>query len=174
MTSRIRRILVPTDFSTGSDHALRYAAMLQRQTGARLFVLHVIEDPTITGLWPDLYVSELPDIRAGLREHAQARMSAQVKRLRVPYASADIAMGLTAQLIAAMAEQHACDLIVMGTHGRSGVAHLVLGSVAERVLRTAPCPVLVVRAPRRPARTRGRTRAAGRRATNSSRGPSGR
>ena len=146
---RITRILVPTDFSRGSDHALKYADMLRRQTGAKLSVLHVVEDPTLTGIWPDVYVSELPDIRAGLREHARTSLAAQLKRLRLDRLTADVALGMTAQVIAAMAEQQKCDLIVMGTHGRSGFAHVVLGSVAERVLRMAPCPVLVVREPRR-------------------------
>ena len=146
---RIRRILVPTDFSQGSDHALRYAAMLRRQTGAKLFVLHVVEDPTLTGIWPDVYVSELPDIRAGLREHARTSLAAELKRLRLDRLTADIAIGQSAQVICVMAERHKCDLIVMGTHGRTGVAHLMLGSVAERVVRMAPCPVLVVREPRR-------------------------
>jgi universal stress protein A len=130
--------------------------MLRRRTGARLYVLHVVEDPTLTGIWPDVYVSDLPDIRAGLRAHAERSLAAQLRRLRLGGITADIAIGLSAQVICMMAEQRKCDLIVMGTHGRSGVAHLLLGSVAERVLRMAPCPVLVVREPRRRARGHGR------------------
>jgi nucleotide-binding universal stress UspA family protein len=118
----------------------------------------VIEDPTLTGVWPDLFVAELPDIRAGLREYAATSLASQVRRLRIRGVKTDIAMGLTAQTIAMMAEHRKCDLIVMGTHGRSGLSHVVLGSVAERVLRMAPCPVLAVREPKRRKTARPRSR----------------
>lgn len=152
MTKKITRILAATDFSKGSRVALAYADMLRRQTGAALHVLHVVEDPTITGMWPDVYLAELPDLRAEMVTFARKSLAAEMRALRLTGVTTEVAIGPAAQAIAAMAEHHKADLIVMGTHGRTGVAHVLLGSVAERVLRLAPCPVLTVRAPRARAR----------------------
>lgn len=161
MKSRITRILAATDFSPGSREALAYADTLRRQTGAALFVVHVVEDPTVTGLWPELYVADLPDLRRGLVGFAHKSLAAETKRLRLTDARTEVAIGPAARTIAAIAEKLNCDLIVMGTHGRSGLAHVVLGSVAERVLRIAHCPVLAVRETRRKRRgARGRARRA--------------
>ena len=163
MKSRITRILVPTDFSRGSREALAYADTLRRQTGARLFVVHVLEDPTVTGIWPEMYVPDLPDVRRGLVGFAHKSLAAETRRLQLSDVTTEVAIGPAATTIAAIAERLNCDLIVMGTHGRGGLSHLVLGSVAERVLRIAHCPVLAVRETKRTARrTRGRsaTRAA--------------
>lgn len=145
MQSRITRILVPTDFSRGSRDALAYADTLRRQTGAKLIVVHVVEDPTVTGIWPEMYVPNLPDVRRGLVGFAHKSLAAETKRLRLTDVATEVAIGPAAQTIAAIAKRLKCDLIVMGTHGRSGLAHVVLGSVAERVLRMAHCPVLAVR-----------------------------
>lgn len=145
MITKITRIVAATDFSKGSRAALKYADMLRRQTGATLHVLHVVEDPTITGMWPDVYLAELPDLRAELVAHARTTLRAETRTLRVPRVTTEVAVGPTAQVIAAMAEHHRADLIVMGTHGRTGLSHVLLGSVAERVVRLAPCPVLTVR-----------------------------
>ena len=150
MTRKVSRILAATDFSEGSRIALRYAGMLRRQTGATLHVLHVVEDPTTTGVWPDVYLAELPDLRAELVAFAKASLTAETRRLRLSGVTTEVGVGPTAQVIAAMAEHHRSDLIVMGTHGRTGLSHVWLGSVAERVMRLAPCPVLTVRAMRIP------------------------
>lgn len=152
MTKKITRILAATDFSKGSRVALAYADRLRRQTGAVLHVLHVVEDPTITGMWPDVYIAELPDLRADLVAYARKSLAAEMRALRLTGVTTEVAVGPAAQSIAAMAEHHESDLIVMGTHGRTGVARVLLGSVAERLLRLAPCPVLTVRAPRARAR----------------------
>jgi universal stress protein A len=148
VTKKISRILAATDFSEGSRLALQYANMLRGQTGAALHVLHVVEDPTITGMWPDVYLAQLPDLRAELVSFARASLTAETRALRLSGVTTEIAVGPAAQVIAAMAEHHRSDLIVMGTHGRTGLSHVLLGSVAERVVRLAPCPVLTVRAPR--------------------------
>lgn len=161
MRSRITRILAATDFSRGSREALAYADTLRRQTGAALFIVHVVEDPTVTGVWPEMYVPDLPDIRRGLVGYAHKSLAAETKRLRLAETTTEVAIGPAAQTIAALAERLHCDLIVMGTHGRSGLAHVLLGSVAERVLRMAHCPVLAVRETRRTRRrARGRVRRA--------------
>ncbi|MBM4133513.1 MAG: universal stress protein [Nitrospira sp.] len=142
----IRRLLVPVDFSDYSLEALEYAAQLAKQCGAALTLLHVME-PVAYGL----------DFTLALGEDAQATRAGLEARL------ADLAAPLLAQGLAV--EQHvrggtpidsilgwtshqACDLIVMGTHGRRGLSHLASGSVAEAVLRRAPCPVLTVKSPK--------------------------
>lgn len=161
MKSRITRILAATDFSRGSRRALEYADTLRRQTGAALIVVHVVEDPTVTGVWPEMYLPDLPDLRRGLVGFAHKSLAAETRRLRLTDVTTEVAIGPAAQTIAAIAERLKCDLIVMGTHGRSGLAHVVLGSVAERVLRMAHCPVLAVReTKRRSRRPRGRAKRA--------------
>lgn len=122
----IRRILFPTDFSEASRRAGETALALARHFGARLVVLHVI--PPVTDPEPR---------RAALRSLA-AELAADV-----PVETETVA-GVPARQIAASASRHRIDLIVMGTHGRTGASHALLGSVAEAVLRRAPCPVLTV------------------------------
>lgn len=123
----IRRILVPTDFGQASDAALAQARELAAALGASLHLVHVVED------------AERADALAASLEAALGHQTALLS-------------GPTARTIVEYAADRAFDLIVMGTHGRTGVAHLLLGSVAEQVVRTAPCPVLTVRERRAPAR----------------------
>ena len=148
MKATLSRILVPTDFSPSSDAALDYAKLLAEPFGASLHLLHILEQPNVAGAWgSEVYVQELPRIREAAEKEAQARLDqsltpAERDRLR---ASTAIADGQVAETIVETGRRGNCDLIVMGTHGRSGVAHLLLGSVAEKVARTASCPVLIVR-----------------------------
>ena len=150
MTRTIARILVPTDFGPAAGAALDYAITLARQFEASLRLLHVVDDPFVAGAaWgSEVYVGPVPAMRETLVDEAAAKLSAQLERADVgPVpARSEVRIGRPADLIREVAEQEACDLIVMGTHGRTGMAHLLMGSVAERVLRTAPCPVMTVRA----------------------------
>jgi nucleotide-binding universal stress UspA family protein len=149
MRHALERILVPTDFSAASDEALEYGKMIGVRFGASLHVLHVIEEPDIAGAWgSEAYVGELPRIREAAQRAAEERLKqiftgTESERLQP---STEIADGRVAPTIVEVARRRHIDLIVMGTHGRSGVAHLLLGSVTEKVLRTASCPVLAVRA----------------------------
>jgi nucleotide-binding universal stress UspA family protein len=147
--TELSRILVPTDFSASSDAALEYGKMLAQRLGASLHMLHVIEEPDVAGGWgSEVYVAELPRIREAALREAETRLNeilTHTERGDVQL-STDIADGRAAPTIIDVARRRHIDLIVMGTHGRSGVAHLLLGSVTEKVLRTASCPVLVVRA----------------------------
>ena len=144
MTPAFSNILVPTDFSPGSRLALEYALALARKLDARIHLLHVVEDPAVTGMWTEAYL----DI-AALREERQADAERQMRALQktagAEDASYEIAAGPVPETIAAAASDNAADFIVMGTHGRTGLAHVLVGSVAERVIRTAACPVLTVR-----------------------------
>jgi nucleotide-binding universal stress UspA family protein len=148
MAPHVTRILVPTDFSETADAALEYAKTLATNLGASVHLLHVFQDPNIPAAYAnEVFVPPPPDLRehelAAARTGLLKRMSAEdEKRFAGTRA---IVEGLTAKEIVKYAEQYAIDLIVMGTHGRRGVAHLLLGSVAEHVVRTARCPVLTVR-----------------------------
>jgi len=138
----LRTILHPTDFSERSEFALRLACALARDYSARLIVLHTVTIPTAVfgeGVVP-------PDIDA-----YQEEMSEKLQRLEVPVADVDVERRLrrgdpVAEILR-LAEDGACDLIVMGTHGRTGLGRLLMGSVAEQVVRRAPCPVLTVKTP---------------------------
>ncbi len=142
------RILVPTDFSPPSDAALEYARILAAKFGSSLQILHVIDDPTASSEFvADGFAPSTEDIRTGLIQHARKRLDHLlnlVDRSRY-HAYADAIMGLPAASIVDYAMATDTGLIVMGTHGRTGLAHLLMGSVAEQVVRTATCPVLTVR-----------------------------
>jgi nucleotide-binding universal stress UspA family protein len=142
------RILVPTDFSETSDAALAYARAIAARFGGTLQLVHVLEDPFVVGpLGTELFVTETPALRAALLSDANERLDSRLRaddreRFR---ASGEVVIGTGARTIVEYAAAQQIDLIVMGTHGRGGLSHLLLGSVAERVVRTASCPVLTVR-----------------------------
>jgi nucleotide-binding universal stress UspA family protein len=144
----VRRILHPTDFSAASRPAFRRAVALAKAERAQLIVAHVL--PAIVVL-PDGYMS--PDtwnqLERGERMAAQRQLNkvlAEAKRAGVRARSVLIDIGVTHEQIVRFAKAHRIDLIVMGTHGRSGVVKAILGSVASRVLASARCPVVTVQA----------------------------
>ncbi|HKA55947.1 MAG TPA: universal stress protein [Candidatus Binatia bacterium] len=131
----IRTILHPTDFSPQSEQAYRAARILARDCNARLIVVHVLTPPPLRTArekerGPEASDTQLRDLRTKLRG-----LSHTYKILQ----------GRPAAEIVAAAKNIGADLIVMGTHGRSGLTRALLGSVAESVLRKAPCPVLTVK-----------------------------
>jgi universal stress protein A len=145
----LKNILVATDFSDPSATALRYGWTLAQTFGATLHVLHVIDD-VYERLGGEAYLAGSPNLQANLEAAARKRLDDLLvdddpvplpKRAIVKIADA------TAPAIVQYAKDSISDLIVVGTHGRGGFAHLIVGSVAERVVRTAPCPVLTVRSP---------------------------
>ena len=142
------RILVPTDFSPPSDAALEYARILAAKFGSSLRILHVIDDPTASSDFvADGFAPSTEDIRTTMLEETRTRLDSvmnHVDRTRY-HAHADAVLGMPAATIVDYATATHAGLIVMGTHGRTGLAHLLMGSVAEQVVRTAPCPVLTVR-----------------------------
>jgi nucleotide-binding universal stress UspA family protein len=146
MTESITRILVPVDFSAHSDRAMRYAATLAGRVGASVELLHVVEDLTY-GAFSEVYVPNVPALMEEAINSAVDRLT-PLKAEVFPH-GADVetvvSMGRPALTIVEHARAGKFDLIVMGTHGRTGLGHLLMGSVAEHVVRTAPCPVLTVR-----------------------------
>ena len=148
MRTTIDRILVPTDFSTTADAALDYARVLAVRFGAELRLLHVLEDQYLGGVSSgEVYIPEPSDLRAALTKEADALLAKRVDPLRDANlrVNASVVVGRSFRAIVDHASAYGADLIVMGTHGRTGIQHLLLGSVAERIVRTATCPVLTVR-----------------------------
>ena len=152
MTEAITRILVPVDFSAHSDRALRYATTLADRFNATVEVLHVVEDPFVSGAWsPEAVAPNIPELLADLVAAARGKLdelkAATIRRgVRLETTVlTTVLTGKPADSIADYARTERFDLIVMGTHGRTGLSHALLGSVAERVVRKAPCPVLTVR-----------------------------
>lgn len=143
----IKNIVVATDFSEPSGIALAYGRDLARTYHARLHVLHVVEDVMLR------YAPEVGFIGPDLQRDLDARASRELNALItdddrrtldvVPVTDRGIN---PADAIVRYAKEHAIDVIVTGTHGRGAVKHFLMGSVAERVVRTAPCPVLTVHA----------------------------
>ncbi len=142
MRIMIMNILVPTDFSRPSEQALTYARSLAQRFGASLHLLHVVNRPLLAeGLAAEAFMNESAALGADMVEVAQQRLH----KLAPGAASTDVVFGYAAKSIVEHASRLGADLIVMGSHGRTGIAHVLLGSVAEAVVRTAPCPVLTVR-----------------------------
>jgi nucleotide-binding universal stress UspA family protein len=144
----LKEILVPTDFSEASEVALRYGQALAERFGATLHVVHVIEDLFIPGLATEGYLP-MPGYFEDMERQAHEqlnKMLAVVDRDKLR-TQAETKRGSAFLEIVRYAKDHGIDLIVMGTHGRGPIAHMLMGSVAEKVVRKAPCPVLTVRHP---------------------------
>ncbi len=147
MVPQFRTILVATDFSQPSEHALEYARALARSFGATLHLLHVVPDPVLASAWSEAYAYDLTALGERLRRDAEQQLTERAQAIGDVAVTTEALVGSPAATIAVTAAERGIDLIVMGTHGRSGFSHLFMGSVAERVVRSAPCPVLTVREP---------------------------
>jgi nucleotide-binding universal stress UspA family protein len=143
----LRKILVPTDFSPHAQRALEWAAFLASAHGSEIVLLHVV--PPASAMWaPDIELEhrieeQLAELWTRTEEKLKAEASAI--RERVKSVAPLVIQGQPFLEICEVAKGHGVHLIVMGTHGRTGLQHVWLGSVAERVVRHAPCPVMTVR-----------------------------
>ena len=145
MNVEIHRILFPTDFSPSAQQAQNYACALAEKFSAELHVLHVVPDPLPVpgseGSWilPDDSVPRLVrEAELELAVRMEAALTGDLTVVRSVHA------GKPVQAIIDYANGHEIDLIVIGTHGHTGLSHLLLGSIAEKVVRLATCPVLTV------------------------------
>lgn len=144
----MKHILVATDFGEAADGALTYGRELARRFDATLHVLHVADNVYITAFGAETYASFAPDLQRDIEENAQRRLKEAVidsdgsgpRTVPVVMTSSSPAFA-----IIDYAREHEIDMIIMGTHGRGTLGHLLMGSVAERVVRLAPCPVLTIR-----------------------------
>jgi len=147
-----KTILVPYDFSASADHALSVAVSEARAHGAHIVLVHVVELSPHFGPETTLILPEGSRTPVGIHHYARARAEADLRDLiaRLP---GDVAItsvvreGAPADEIDEVARDRAADVIVMGTHGRTGLRRLVAGSTAERVVRTSQVPVMTIRHP---------------------------
>ncbi len=149
----VRTILHPTDFSEPADSAYQVARLIARECGARLIALHVAGlhidvSPAVCTEWGVPFV--LPGDYLGYHSSLRGRLQAKFESDPRVHVETRLEDGDAAEEILRTAEDVACDLIVMGTHGRSGLGRLIMGSVAEAVVRQARCPVLTLRSPINP------------------------
>ena len=146
----VQQILVATDFSEISRDAIEYATQLAESFCARLHVLHVVEEPF--GYVADTrgFIPEVDAFRETLNQAARSQLHTVLTPEEIQRWQAHLALrtGTPYAEIVRYAKDHAIDLIVIGTHGRGPFGHFLLGSVAEKVVRYADCPVLTVRQPR--------------------------
>jgi nucleotide-binding universal stress UspA family protein len=139
-------ILVPTDFSAPSAHALGYAETLASALGGTLHVVHIIQDIEYTEEWGNVY-TKIKEIRDLVEERSREKLQQIEQELRagnIPFVSA-FGYGRPDVALANYASERDINLIVIGVSGKAGVEHFVLGSTTERLLRKASCPVLAVR-----------------------------
>ncbi len=148
MKIEIGKILCPVDFSDHSEHALRYAVAFASAYDAELEMLHVVELPFL----PPYSVAGVPELRLPV-EQIQTQCEELLGELTKRYGelhpkiTGKVVMGTPFLEIIREAREGEFDLIVVGTHGRAGLKHVLIGSVAEKVVRKAPCPVLSVKSP---------------------------
>jgi nucleotide-binding universal stress UspA family protein len=143
----LTRILVPSYFSECSDAAVRYGLELARKFGARLHLLHVIQDPATQPWAAEGFAVPLLEAVDQWQRDAKVRLGHAIPAEDRDNAVVTCAIASPCSEILRYAADNGIDLIVMGTHGRGGVSHMLLGSIAEKVVRRAPCPVLTVRQP---------------------------
>jgi nucleotide-binding universal stress UspA family protein len=161
MRLHIRRILVPIDFSEPSEAARQYAFMLAQRFHSRVDLLHVVAAPYLYDPWGTEGVAiRMADLLRESEQVAQKQLLKLVPKTG-PLAgrvTATTTTGFAVDQILETVDARRVDLVVMGTHGRGLVGHLVLGSVAERVVRRSPVPVLVTRSAAKPGRVQRATR----------------
>jgi nucleotide-binding universal stress UspA family protein len=143
---KVTRVLSPTDFSPGAEPALRWASSIAKAFGAALVLLHVLDlnIAAMAGLPPSMGMMTMTE---DLLKQMRSEANAEMERLSKSYPDAKVLVreGSPRPAILEVAEELKADMIVMGTHGRTGLAHVFFGSVAEHVVRNAKVPVLTVR-----------------------------
>ena len=147
MAIDVRRILVPLDFSDAVDPILDWAIHMAEEHGSELVLLHVYHLPVEFQQIEGAYLPA--DFWANVKQEAEQRLSALAERARGKGVRVEqhVREGYPATIIIEEATELGADLLVIGTHGHTGLKHLLLGSIAERVVQKSPCPVLTVRAP---------------------------
>ncbi len=144
----LRTILVPVDFEEASDRAVEAAADLAKTFGSKLVLMHAYELPFYP--YPGASLTATTDLPRAIRDAATAGLDGIIARLKTKIGPCEsiLRAGPPADEILAVAKEKHADLIVMGTHGRTGIAHALLGSIAEKVLRRSEVPVLTMHAQR--------------------------
>jgi len=147
---KLQKILCPLDFSENSLEALKYATHTALREDATLYLIHIV-DSRVYDYGGPIYEPVIPAMKSKIDQASKDRLKDKLLE-KVPKEIRDrvemvISFGVPFVEIIRAARDYDVDLIVMGTHGRTGVSHILIGSVAERVVRKAPCPVLTVKMP---------------------------
>ena len=147
MSIEIRRILIPLDFSHHAEAILEWGAHLAKEHGSQVILVHAYHLPVEFQQLEGAYLP--PDFWTNVKTEAQQVLERHAEQLRAQGVAVETVVreGYPATVIQEEAEEQRADLIVIGTRGLSGLKHLLLGSVAERVVQKAPCPVLTVKTP---------------------------
>ena len=147
MSIEIRRILIPLDFSHHAEAILEWGAHLAKEHGSQVILVHAYHLPVEFQQLEGAYLP--PDFWTNVKTEAQQVLERHAEQLRAQGVAVETVVreGYPATVIQEEAEERRADLIVIGTRGLSGLKHLLLGSVAERVVQKAPCPVLTVKTP---------------------------
>ena len=150
--AELKKILCPVDLSSGATSAAHEAASLAKALGAELVLLHVMSEPAFAVADPLIAPGEASGYALpALADEYRSEMDRRLSRLGAALGGSGLSVstrlvtGVTHESIVNAADQEHADMIVMGTHGRTGIQHLLLGSVAERVVRTAKVPVMTLR-----------------------------
>jgi nucleotide-binding universal stress UspA family protein len=148
--AEFRRFLVPTDFTETSDRALDWAIDLAARLGASVTVMHAYEIPVLG--FPDGALIATPEIATRISDAARSALNRTLERCKGRGVPVDAVLrdGVPYEEVNTLAEAIKADLIIIGTHGRRGLARALLGSVAENVIRTATRPVVTIHGPREP------------------------
>jgi len=144
-----QRILAPTDFSKPGDDAVREAARLARESGGELHLAHVIAARIGYAEMPEMMLPPMEDLVREMRDSARRRLEDLAATLNAPDGASihvEESAARPADAIVALARATGANLIVLGSHGHTGLLHALLGSTAERVVRESPCDVLVIKA----------------------------
>jgi nucleotide-binding universal stress UspA family protein len=148
---KIQKIVCPVDFSNCAQQALNYAQDLARQFDAELSVVHAYEDPAayVTPMPMSGYVGPGAELLLELRKQLEVRLEEckQEVQKRGTRVRSELLEGTPYRVVLDWAKEYGADLIVIGTHGHTGLTHALLGSVTERVVRMSECPVLTIRTP---------------------------
>ena len=142
----VRQIVVATDFSECSRAAVDAAADLAQRLGAKLTIVHVWQMTPLSTVGAEY---GMPDLIVAIEDAARAQLADEMKRVSavVPQVESELRSGVAWEQIVEAATRHSADLLIVGTHGRTGLRHVFLGSVAEKVVRTSPVPVLTIPLP---------------------------
>ncbi|MDP2682069.1 MAG: universal stress protein [Deltaproteobacteria bacterium] len=145
----IKKILFPTDFSVASDYALSYAVSMAKRFKAEIFLIHVVDTSyDISGFYiPHISVEKLIQEMESSAEAQLKKVGGKISRSVKAYKSA-VKSGIPYKEIIKFAKNKGIDMIIMGTHGKSGTDHFFFGSTTERVMKQADCPVLTIRPPK--------------------------